>query len=816
MTTECPNCKTPLPRQGSRFCNQCGFELRPALDETTNPGVGGDSEDSIITDPMEIPGASPAATLRIISRDGSILERKVEKVETTIGKGTANDIILADPAVSTSHAMISSESKGYIITDLGSRNGTFVNDTRIDAPRQLHHGDVVKLGKCTLTFRLSQSGETAILAPSALAAIVRPEPPHVTADALAAAVVSAGLADEEQIKEIRAAGTSGKHLIKSLIQKLKISDVALRDLMSSKFGIPTADPSLLRIDQGMATALTAAVIRRDLVFPAATGNPGHVTLIVADPTDEEAIAKVKEKARGEVELRLASATEVKTAIDSVYAPRLVGVLPSGEKLEVLVNKPEIEIGKAPHNQIILTQPTVSNTHAVILARNGGYSVVDLGSSNGTFVNGVRLGNEARTLQHGDKIQIAEALLTYRNPSETTENKTARLSPEILEEVRKKASMGISLSSAHLDADGKDETDEKQDGKKKKKKDDRIKAALIGSASRLIAQVVGGLVTIAGTIYLLSWSQGTNGPGLRKAQQQAAGKRFSEPPSFSPILGGIFEASGVTWVPETNTALVVDDGKPGQILLMTLDENGKQQGPMGSIPLNALIIDPEAITTDGTWYYVISSQADPKDGPQNSLVRFDYDPATKSIRGTPEVLPDLRTFLLNGVPDLAAEGSKPGTKGGLNIEGLTFDPVNNRLLVGLRSPLIQGRAVIIPIKIENPRAPLTAANLKLLSPSTIQLELDGQGIRDIDYNPQLKSFTILSGATDLEKKTEFGLWEWNGDADLSKAENVPKRELSLDDRAKPEGITNFTVNGKQFVLIVGDLSRYLKLDYASMP
>lgn len=816
MTTECPNCKTPFPRQGSRFCNQCGFELRPALDEPTNPGFGADPEGSIITDPMELPGASPAATLRIISRDGSILERKIEKVETTIGKGTTNDIILADPAVSTSHAMIRSESKGYQISDLGSRNGTFVNEAKIDAPRQLHHGDVVKLGKCTLTFRLSQSGETAMLSSAAVAAIVRPATPHVTADALAAAVVSAGLADEGQIKEIRSTGTSGKHLVKGLIQKLKISDVALRDLMSSKFGIPTADPSLLRIDQGIAAAVTASVIRQNLIFPAASGNPGHVTLVVADPTDEETIAKVKEKARGEVELRLASATEVKTAIDSVYAPRLVGVLPSGEKLEILINKPEIEIGKAPHNQVILTQPTVSNTHAVILARNGGYSVVDLGSSNGTFVNGVRLGNEARTLQHGDKIQIAEALLTYRNPAETNENKTARLSPEILEEIRKKASMGMSLSSAPLDVDGKGEEDEKANGKKKKKKDDRIKAALIGSASRLIAQVVGGLVTIAGTIYLLSWTQGSSVPSLHKMERTAAQKRFSEPPSFSPILGGIFEASGVTWVPETNTALVVDDGKPNQLLLMTLDENGKQQGPMTSIPLNVPLIDPESITTDGTWYYVVGSQGDPKDGAQNSLVRFEYDPATKSIRGTPEVLPDLRSFLLNGVPDLASEGSKPGTRGGLNIEGMTWDPVNNRLLLGLRSPLIQGRAVIIPLKIENPRAPLTAANLKLLSPSTIQLELDGQGIRDIDYNPQLKSFTILSGATDLEKKTDFGLWEWSGDADLSKAQNVPRRELTLDDRAKPEGITNFSVNGKQFVLIVGDASRYLKLDYASLP
>ena len=237
--------------------------------------------------------------------------------------------------------------------------------------------------------------------------------------------------------------------------------------------------------------------------------------------------------------------------------------------------------------------------------------------------------------------------------------------------------------------------------------------------------------------------------------------------------------------------------------MTLDDTGKQQGPLASIPLNAPIIDPEAITTDGTWYYVIGSQADPQNGTLNSLIRFEYDPATRSIRGTPEVLPDLRSFLLSGVSDLAVEGNKPGNKGGLNIEGLTYDPVNRRLLVGLRSPLIQGRAVLVPLRLENPRGPLSAANLKLSSPSTIQLDLDGHGIRDIDYNRQLSAFTILSGATDVDKR-RFWAWVRGGEAVISRKETFltgaePRR------KRKPEGITNVSIGGKQFILIVGDES-----------
>ena len=814
MTTECPNCKTPLPRQGSRFCNQCGFELRPALDAPSNPAENADAEDSIITDPMEVPGAAPAATLRIIVRDGSILERKIEKVETSLGKGTANDIILADPAVSTTHAMIRSEPRGYQISDLGSRNGTFVNDAQIEAPRQLHHGDVIKMGKCTLTFRLSQAGETAVLAPSAMQAIVQASAPsvRVTADAVVQAIVEAGVGDEAQVKEVLKE-SNGKHLVRTLIQKLKISDVTLRDLMSSKFGIPTADPSLLRLDQGIAAALSPAMIRQNLVFPAATGTPGHVTLVAADPTDDEIIAKVREKAKGEVEVRLASATEIRTALDQVYAPRLVGVMPNGEKLEVLITKPEIEIGKAPHNQVILTQPTVSNTHAVILARSGGYSVVDLGSSNGTFVNGERLGHEARTLQHGDKIQIAEALLTYRNPAETTENKTATLSPEILSEIRKRALMGVSVSSPAAAADGTDgthESDEKGEKKPKKKKDDRIKAALIGSASRLVAQIIGGAVSIVGAIYVLSLTQGRTGPTNTDVGKQ----KLQDTSSFVSILGGKYEASGVTWVPETNTVLIADDGKPGQLLAMTLDENGKQLGPLTSIALNASIIDPEAITTDDIWYYVIGSQSDPASGAQNSLVRFEYDSTTKSIRGTPEVLPDFRSVLLSAVPELAAEGRKPGMLGGLNVEGFAFDRVNSRFLIGLRSPQSQGRALLVPFKLDNPRGPLTAANLKFSAP--ISLDLGGHGVRDIDYNRYLKSFLIISGAPEQQQKTDFGLWEWNGEADQANEVNAPRNEFSLDEDEKPEGLTNVTINGKQFVLIVGDASRYRKLDYAEKP
>src|SRR6185295_3490760 len=101
-------------------------------------------------------------------------------------------------------------------------------------------------------------------------------------------------------------------------------------------------------------------------------------------------------------------------------------------------KNEVEIGKAAHNHITLTDPTVSNTHAIVISRDSDYTIVDLGSRNGTFVNDERLGSQAHILRHGDKIQLGQTVLTFRNPGETNASATAVLSGEALDEIRKRA------------------------------------------------------------------------------------------------------------------------------------------------------------------------------------------------------------------------------------------------------------------------------------------------------------------------------------------------------------------------------------------
>jgi len=63
-----------------------------------------------------------------------------------VGRATDNEIALRDNQVSRHHAAISFTGAGYVITDLGSANGTWVNGQRIAQPTPLRPGDNIRIG----------------------------------------------------------------------------------------------------------------------------------------------------------------------------------------------------------------------------------------------------------------------------------------------------------------------------------------------------------------------------------------------------------------------------------------------------------------------------------------------------------------------------------------------------------------------------------------------------------------------------------------------------------------------------------------------
>jgi len=84
-------------------------------------------------------------------QEKSIATFKTDNEKVSIGRNQKNDIQIDNPAVSSSHAVIRKIMNTYYMEDLGSTNGTFVNEKKI-SKYELLDGDEVIIGKHSLEF----------------------------------------------------------------------------------------------------------------------------------------------------------------------------------------------------------------------------------------------------------------------------------------------------------------------------------------------------------------------------------------------------------------------------------------------------------------------------------------------------------------------------------------------------------------------------------------------------------------------------------------------------------------------------------------
>jgi pSer/pThr/pTyr-binding forkhead associated (FHA) protein len=100
------------------------------------------------------------ATLVLQCEDRVAYAYAIEKI-VTIGRLSDNRLVLDHPAVSSHHACVFNDGGQFIVEDLQSTNGTFVNGRRVSR-RGLRNGDVVKIGKHTILFDQLASAQPGV------------------------------------------------------------------------------------------------------------------------------------------------------------------------------------------------------------------------------------------------------------------------------------------------------------------------------------------------------------------------------------------------------------------------------------------------------------------------------------------------------------------------------------------------------------------------------------------------------------------------------------------------------------------------------
>jgi hypothetical protein len=104
------------------------------------------------------PTGSHASSIATLTSDSGTMHPLIEDA-STIGRDPRNTISIPSSSISSKHARILRTPEGFLLEDLGSRNGTFVNGESVTAPRLLADGDTVRFGREVLTFNVAQELE---------------------------------------------------------------------------------------------------------------------------------------------------------------------------------------------------------------------------------------------------------------------------------------------------------------------------------------------------------------------------------------------------------------------------------------------------------------------------------------------------------------------------------------------------------------------------------------------------------------------------------------------------------------------------------
>jgi ABC-type multidrug transport system ATPase subunit/pSer/pThr/pTyr-binding forkhead associated (FHA) protein len=312
----------------------------------------------------------------------------LSKLPITIGRDESVDFPVKMENVSRKHLRVSKGDMGYVIEDLNSSNGTYVNEERIENSRQIKDGDIIALGpdfEMRVVIPVVQTGDATIFNPPPQKAKEQVKgdatafmQPPVAADQTVAFTETPPIPVVPPRLVINEAGQEPR-IVTITTDRVRIGRQEDNDVVLNNRFVSRHHADLEKRGQDY--------------FLIPSTNVSNALLLDGQPVMEAT--------------RLQNGAKIRIG---GYAPGEIVTLdflsPAAEGQQAIKFKENktLTIGRDASNVIVLSAPAVSRFHAEVEKVGQRYRVRDLRSSNGTFVNGKAVTGET-WVQPGDAIQI---------------------------------------------------------------------------------------------------------------------------------------------------------------------------------------------------------------------------------------------------------------------------------------------------------------------------------------------------------------------------------------------------------------------------
>ena len=276
-------------------------------------------------------------------------------------------------------------------------------------------------------------------------------------------------------------------------------------------------------------------------------------------------------------------------------------------------------------------------------------------------------------------------------------------------------------------------------------------------------------------------------------------------------------------------LFCDNNISDSLFEMRLNRNGSLATPLvrhhitGVSPRYFDDFESMAVATEGNTHYIVvatsfslrvrrpnarrKSERGRRSIARESLLRISR---AGTAEPQAEIIPGFRSWLIEQAPDLGRQWRKGLNRipddGGLNIEGLAWNPLSNELLFGLRTPVIDRKPVILRVRVKDIAGPWNLNNFQMKRPVFLDVEPSPQdkGIRTMEFDPSRRTMWVVTGNAVSGSKAPFELYEWDGNQ-RGRARRFDR--VRFHRKFRVEGVTPGTIGGRAALIFVDDRGGY---------